>query len=181
MTPSERLKTANLIRDLRAERTPSLTRGEKHRCIKANARHYARGLIERRLELKELCDALPNARMWAWINDGWVKLTLRPDGEASSYRHSKHDEGWSSRYVTWYYCPYDENVTRTTQSDGRCSDGRFQEGYVDIAPVTKGEPGSLPSTFRLGEIDGQAYLLPATVWEDSESYQRDHSAEAMGY
>ena len=127
---------------------------------------------------------MKNARFWTWINDGWVKLTLRPGSTLWWSHYTSHDEGWSSETVEWFLG--DDVVTRTTETDGSDCDGRLSRSYVDECGI--GELASVPAMKQCEyseehwdgwEIDPTRPMRPD--WQKVRSGQRDYAAEAAGY
>jgi hypothetical protein len=109
-------------------------------------------------------------RFWTWVNDGWVKLSLRPGEYAQSERYRAHDEGGTASGETW---EADEHgVCLEAWSDGRDCDGRMETFTRLYCPADR-------LAVREVEIDGESHMLPD--WERVEASQRDHSAEAAGY
>lgn len=109
-----------------------------------------------------------NARFWEWVNDGRVRITLKPGQRLEWYTRSRHDEGWSSEYMAW---KWDGNMlTRESETDGRDCDGRFSTQQTVISRDLNG---------RTVEIDGDTWTAPE--WERVDASQRDYSAEAANY
>lgn len=111
-----------------------------------------------------------NCRFWVWVNDGFVKLSMRP-GTTLEWSHRwQHDEGWSLEALSF---EYDGERVRCQQvTDGRDCDGRLTR-----CTVTTCSAGHL--LMRPVTLDGETHLMPQ--WELEEHQQRDYSAEAMGY
>lgn len=111
---------------------------------------------------------MKNARFNVWINDGLVKITLKPGQTLSHYKFERTDEGWHSEAVEWEHGG--EGVTRNSYSSGVDCDGRLDCQYEDYCPL---------SDLTNWEVDGEDYKMPD--WQDVRSSQRDHYAEAMNY
>lgn len=126
---------------------------------------------------------MKNARFWTWINDGWVKLTLRPGESLQWFTWNTHNEGWSSECVEWSL--EDDVVTRTTETDGSDCDGRLSRSYIDECGI--GELASVPAMIQCEfdeEWDGWKIDLSQPKrpdWQKVRSGQRDYAAEAAGY
>jgi len=109
----------------------------------------------------------PNARFWIFVNDGPVKLTIKPGRPLHYYKWWRHDEGWSSEYVEWGHLG--EGVMRVTETDGTDCDGRMSTGSTCTCRIEDLHMGS--------SMDGVTYPL----WKSQERSQRDYQAEAAGY
>lgn len=141
-----------------------------------------------------------NARFWIWVNSGWTKITLKPDQSLNWSRYS-YDEGPNTDYDSWEYDG--RKVTNKYGSYGRDCDGRYEHHEEREASVTQlqaipkmelvcnvcgnrvhdydKEGGKLQCYMR--EHDGVRLVSGPNVprWKDTDSRQRDYSAEAMGY
>ena len=101
-----------------------------------------------------------------------VRLYLRPGKPKRFHWKGETDEGWSSidvefrRVGKWIY--------RTWASDGRDCDGRLQE-----YSITRWCPALGFNSFP--NLDGSPGRARYMNWERCEEYQRDESAERMGY
>lgn len=116
-----------------------------------------------------------NARWWDWVNDGWVKLTLRPGQSLSHQSGGPTDEGYSWSSETWEYDG--RQVRNSFLATGRDCDGRHESGGACVAAL-----GQLAVEFRpldWDRPDGDGVMVPH--WEREDRYQRDYSAEAAGY
>ena len=120
--------------------------------------------------IRQMPALTPNARFWAWVGSGLVKITLR-DGQTLRWRHSEPtEEGWSSEFEEWEY----EHgvVTRRGGTDGHDCDGRLSSWYeleCSVSNLSIGQPA-----YREPDIN-----MP--VWRERGRGQRDYAAEAMGY
>lgn len=109
----------------------------------------------------------PNARFWDYLNNGRVKITLRPGQSLTWSKWYRTDEGWSSEGCTWSH--EGDGVRCQYGTDGVDCDGRLRQGGELFAPL---------ADLRTGEtVDG----IPYPAWEEIESWQRDYAAEAAGY
>lgn len=122
-----------------------------------------------------------NARFWAWHNDGWVKLTLKPYQTLRHYHWHRTDEGWSSEFIEWQYTTNDNGdalIERRTENCGRDCDGRLDRYYNDWCYVSdlQGDDRSHEDWHRHG-IDPR--YTPA--WQPGRCSQRDYEAEKAGY
>ncbi len=120
-----------------------------------------------------------NVRFWVWSGSaegGYVKLTLKP-GQSLEWGYCERtDEGWASASTTWTH--RGEYLTRESCSDGVDCDGRLSTGYEDEAQ----EMAPQLDHFVSGQYRKDGPVLGwAPVWEDVSAFQRDYSAEAMGY
>jgi hypothetical protein len=107
-----------------------------------------------------------NAKFWAWVNDGQVRITLRPGQSLHWGKSWRHDEGWSSEGETWTHVG--TAVERDAWTDGRDFEGRLSTETRLFCPLER---------LHAREVDG--LFLPD--WQRIESSQRDYQAEAAGY
>ncbi len=114
-----------------------------------------------------------NARFWIWWADGWVKLTLRPGQSLSFGYRGPSDEGWHSHGET--YSHEGDRVTSNITTDGRDCDGRFQTFDDFVCQLDQ------LAAREVWNMQDDRLERRAPAWIALESYQRDHSAEAMGY
>lgn len=113
---------------------------------------------------------LPNARFWFMGSEGFGKLTLAP-GESCTYGFGgPTDEGYSWHEMTFTY-DTDGIVTRAESWHARDCDGRVSGGAETVCHVTE---------LQSGRYDKRAGIMLPN-WTDTDSYQRDYSAEAAGY
>lgn len=111
-----------------------------------------------------------NARFWAYVNDGFVKLTLtvaRPSIEIST--GGRHEEGWSRDYECWELS--EQGVDRLHMSDGVDCDGRTSSTWRTFCAFDR--------LASFAPFDPADPMLPD--WQEIKSWQRDYSAEAAGY
>lgn len=102
-------------------------------------------------------------RFWEYINDGLVRLTLRPGETINWTSGGPHDEGWSRTWGT-LTCQEDGTIIRQMHTEGRDCDGPHSSDWVGVAIGTSRVSGYL----RL-------------EWETLNARQRDYFAESMGY
>lgn len=112
--------------------------------------------------------SVKNARFWAWINGGPVKLTLRPGQRLEHCEGGPTDEGWHLDSTAWEYAEDEPVIYREWCSDGRDCDGRLTRGGEDCCDVASLE----------ADADGE-------VWPQWQEH-RDHGvydefAQAAGY
>jgi hypothetical protein len=116
-----------------------------------------------------------NARFWEYVNDGWVKLTLRPEQTLRHVQGGRDEEGWSVRAEAWEYDG--RSVVGVYSSDGTDCDGRMQseESYLAWVCELKARP----------PVDAGPGLVAIPVarpeWRRCHCRQRDFTAEAAGY
>ena len=113
------------------------------------------------------------ARFFAWINGGWVKITLNPGESFTHETGGPDEEGWSRNSTTWTYDGW--CVHREYTSEGRDCDGRHASGGEDFCDVNN-------LTAYVDEYDPEMPHLPK--WErDSQSrdWNYDQYAEMAGY
>jgi len=121
-------------------------------------------------------------RFWEYVNDGPVKITLRPGQTLTHYQGEPDDEGWSSFTQIWEYDDVLGIVEREQISDGSDCDGRLTRAYADhfrVGQERAGLPAGMQYAGRLEypELIGVVYPF----WRDGDSSQRDYQAEAAGY
>lgn len=119
-----------------------------------------------------------NARFWDWVNNGWVKITLKPGQSLSHHRHSKDEEGYSYEHTEWnYFVDGEDEITRNWISGGRDCDGEIRntggevavrgaDGFalVSVAEIHMGQP--------MARLDWKT-AVPTRVY--------DQYAQQMGY
>lgn len=117
-----------------------------------------------------------HARFWEFVNDGFVKLTLKPGQTLRHSQGGRHEEGWWSRSNTWTFDGAE--VVNDMLDDGTDCDGRLSHRYTGACPVEKlyARIQTLPYAPDMGN---GAIGLPD--WQKVRSGQRDYMAEAAGY
>ncbi len=119
-----------------------------------------------------------NARFWAYVNCGPVKLTLRPGQSLEWSIGGRTEEGFSSERTRW---EWDGNtLTRHWSDTGRDCDGRYERSGLDTChelwlmcgrePYTE---GSEPGTWR--DVIWPAWMSAGDV------RIFDEAAQAAGY
>jgi hypothetical protein len=108
------------------------------------------------------------SRFWVRINDGYVRLTLRPGQQLHHYAGGRDEEGWSSEAHIWSH--EGDHIRLEWMSDGVDCDGRLSDNTVCVCDLDK-----LTSRHVLDD----APLVPA--WEHIEHEHRDYEAEKAGY
>lgn len=125
-----------------------------------------------------------NARFWVNWNDGWVKITLKPEQSLEAGYSRSTDEGWCSWRERWTHDG--DSVLRETESDGSDCDGRLTQYYdcqCSIWSLAAYQPEKQTDWVEgvgcefVPDLD--APMLPQ--WEEVHSSQRDYAAEAAGY
>ena len=112
----------------------------------------------------------PNARFWAYVNQGPVKITLKPNQVLSHVEGGPTDEGWSYHATCWDH--EGDRVTREYTNNACDCDGRLDRYSDDECLLEDLREGSKSFT-----NDGVA--MPK--WQRVSASQRDHSAERAGY
>jgi hypothetical protein len=125
-----------------------------------------------------------NARIWVWLNDGWVKLTLRPDQPLNHSHCCRHDEGWSAEYYTWTW--NGEVLVEEYATDGRDCDGRLSTHSTHFTTPERFRVQPAYRFFNNLDLRLPDYQIPipeiaVPEWTRGQQRQRDYSAEAMGY
>lgn len=121
----------------------------------------------------------PNARFWHWHSPGdcWVKITLKPGQSLQHSYGGPCDEGWHRSTHQWEYDAESGVVTSTIDESGADCDGRYDSGGEWCCAVA-----DLMAVPGVKDWDGgNVYGPPRPLWTKESSFQRDHSAEAMGY
>ena len=85
-----------------------------------------------------------NARFWAYVNGGPVKITLRPGQSLEHCEGGATDEGFHVEHVKWEYPDDEPIVYRIWCSDGRDCDGRLTHSGEDVCPVERLMKGNYP-------------------------------------
>lgn len=118
-------------------------------------------------------------RFWHYINGSPVKLTLH-DGQTIDHYHSEPtDEGYSYSGVSLSYDADSRAVYFESSSGGRDCDGRIDHYGDLVCPIGKLDANERILKRKHDTIDGEILAFPD--WEKISVWQRDHSAEAMGY
>ena len=110
---------------------------------------------------------MKNARFWAHVNDGYVKITLEPGQRLSWGESHPTDEGFSYQSESWTF--EGETITRESASGGRDCDGRidyYRDSECSVYCLAARQ-------YEDGEFTPE--------WVDTGSSQRDEYAEAIGY
>lgn len=115
-----------------------------------------------------------NARFWEYVNDGWVKITLKPGQSLTHVRAGRHDEGWYRDELSFEH--NDIGVVSVYVSDGTDCDGRITHATKTFCLLSKLKA-------KPAEPDKKDFPIPVPrpQWEQLSSRQRDYSAEAMNY
>jgi hypothetical protein len=85
-----------------------------------------------------------NARFWAYVNGGPVKLTLRPGQRISCSHGAPTDEGWHRDSYSWEYPSDERAVYRNWCQDGADCDGRLTRSGVDRCDLSALQAGDYP-------------------------------------
>lgn len=112
-----------------------------------------------------------NVRFWVWLNDGWVKLTLRPGQELNWAHGGPHEEGWSYTGEVWHYDEEEGCVFSSVATNACDCDGRLDSYWQGVSREYDDEFED-PDT-------GVPYRR--LRFEKVSSGQRDYAAEAAGY
>lgn len=114
---------------------------------------------------------IKTARFWVYVNNGWVKLSLRPDEAVEWDHYQVNEEGYT--HVSWRFENDAARVLFHCYTAGRDCDGRYE------SDVTK--------TCNLNGLkdyvsEYQPDFVPGTPdWQELRHTLRDHTAEAAGY
>ncbi len=107
-----------------------------------------------------------NARFWEWINDDWVKITLKPGQVLEWSQGYPTEEGWHRESRLWSH--EGKQIRYYGQTDGVDCDGRLTNNYEFVA--------------KINELDTRVrgdYTLPK--WTEVASSQYDQFAQMAGY
>lgn len=115
-----------------------------------------------------------NARFWVYRHGSWVKVTLRPGQSLDTCEWGPTDEGYFQSYATWVY--EDGIVKFHYYRKERDCDGLFENGGCLVCALDELQA---KENYSKDEHAGKVIMVPE--WIDEDSWQRDHSAEAMGY
>lgn len=117
-----------------------------------------------------------NLRFWDFVNGGWVKLTLPPDGTLRTHhRGGPTEEGYQWETESWWFDRADGLVHSMLTTNGRDCDGR----YDSVQHVTC-RVDFLTVNNCVGP-DGARLPMKCPAWTEFASAQRDYAAEAAGY
>lgn len=120
----------------------------------------------------------PNARFWAYLNGGPVKITLRPGQQIQWSQGQRTDEGWSRSIEQWCYDTEDSPglVTRYWCEEGQDCDGLLQRAGEDVCcPMNLHARTPYPE----GAAEMEGVMWPD--WQEANRWQRDAQAEAANY
>lgn len=109
-----------------------------------------------------------NARLWVYINDDFVKLTLRPKQGLTWGKAWRTEEGYASISETFEFDG--QEVWHRTDRDGRDCDGRLSTREEETCPLE-----SLQARF----LFDRRISLPEWVAGSSSVY--DEYAQAANY
>ncbi len=121
----------------------------------------------------------PNVRFWDYVNDGYVRITLKPGQELKHYRYSANEEGYSSTLEGWEYPVGETFIISKFAMHGRDCDGRVSRAGVSTCPI-----GNLDYRRPYQYQDGSGKLVWSPrqpAWVRKSSSCRDYEAEAAGY
>jgi hypothetical protein len=117
-------------------------------------------------------DMIPNARFWEYVNGDWVKMTLRFGQELSWSKFQYVEEGWDFQGCEWEHTG-GAVLYRSTHNALDC-DGRFDRECEFACQLSE-----LQAREHFDSDLKCSVLLP--IWVEVDYFQRDHSAEAVGY
>tara|TARA_R110000868_G_scaffold145660_2_gene365990 strand:- start:3053 stop:3430 length:378 start_codon:yes stop_codon:yes gene_type:complete len=120
-------------------------------------------------EITFVDSAQSNARFWTWVNNGPVKITLRPNQTLRHHSCCDTDEGWSADSEVWTL--RDGVVERELVSDGVDCDGRLTQYHSDECPIQ--------DLHDHEAYEAEDYMVPD--WNVVSASQYDQFAQAAGY
>ena len=120
----------------------------------------------------------PNARFWAFLNCGPVKLTLRPGQSLTWVTGGLTDEGFARESITWEWDG--EVLTRHWCEDGRDCDGRYSRTGSETCGGHWLMCGREPYTGDDDPVVWEGVIWPA--WQSNDDVAiYDEAAQAAGY
>lgn len=122
-----------------------------------------------------------NARFWEWINNGWVKITLRPGQSLSHSKYSTDEEGYSAELTSWIHDG--DEIRREWNTSARDCDGQISRNGSEVCPISR--LASVPAMLS-DESDSRDYfdhmLIYRADWQTKDKTRvYDAYAEAMNY
>jgi hypothetical protein len=118
-------------------------------------------------------------RFWFYWNDSWVKLTLEAQEKNAIelYSYYPNDEGGGT--ATWKILWLENGIVYlNVERKSKDCDGVFSEYDLLSCPIAElGSRECYNTTPEYCPVPGAK--LPN--WRNEKSYQRDYTAEAMGY
>lgn len=129
---------------------------------------------------KRKFDTNPNVRFWAWINGGWVKLTLPPEMGISHVERERYQDeyGGETRETVWFNNAAERVIERSYYRTAVDCDGRLDyssEAYAAYTAMGIAHTSDMDT----GDPADAGIIVPDWTYEIIG--QRDHAAEAMGY
>jgi len=124
---------------------------------------------------------MKNFRFWQWINDGYVKLTIKPGQTLRWQNWFRTEEGWGSHSLEFELSGDGAELSLVEIHAGSDCDGRHSETWEMLFDTVGG-------TWRTAtaldypdypELQDPDVRMPMMV--EKRKYQRDERAEAMGY
>ena len=112
-------------------------------------------------------------RFWYWINDGPVRIKLKPGQSLEWNRFEKTDEGFSRFGEVWEAS--NNNVNVVGWHEGRDCDGYVSGSNESNCPLELLDEG------HQGEEIFQGRHIIYPKWQNQNSQQRDLAAENAGY
>ena len=110
-----------------------------------------------------------NARFWIWHNDGWVKLTLKPNQQLRFSCGGPTEEGYHIEYHSYKNSLNNRQVISHYDSYARDCDGPHEHHSVASC--------SYELLHEVVSDDG----TERPEWQRMQSWHRDTYAERMGY
>ena len=117
------------------------------------------------------------ARFWIYVNNDYVKISLKPGQTLNWYTKEATDEGWSGEGLSFEYDADLVLVLRESVTEGRDCDGRIQ--YFDKAQCAIEDLQNGNDTFDMFEEHGHIVQFPC--WERVTSEVCDEQAQKAGY
>jgi len=117
------------------------------------------------------------ARFWIYVNNDYVKISLKPGQTLDWYVKEATDEGWSGEGLTFQYDEGNGRVIRESVTEGRDCDGLIQ--YFDKAQCAIENFRDGDETFDMIEEHGKVVQFPS--WERVTSEVYDDEAQKAGY
>ena len=120
---------------------------------------------------------------WAGNGKTIVQLTLRQGDEMTWHGGRETDEGYHFSSVTYKWEKGDDFITRVCFERGRDCDGPYESGTEYRVRIVKYPPyiGSRYPVFRIDTFVASYPAVLRTYWNKIAEWNRDYSADAMGY
>lgn len=120
-----------------------------------------------------------NVRFWVSYRNSFVKLTLRPDEQITTYTGSPTDEGYWYERDTYTYITEDSEIQRSSEYGGRDCDGTLVHYGEDTCEIGNLEFHKTYRSLREPKKYPNDPLTPQ--WMRKSAHVYDQYAQAMNY